>query len=267
MMRNDLVKVTNSDYESVHVIKEDKEENTRIVSFNIDDLDGQVNALVSIEKDGKVTEHSVRLFFEENSIRESDGLPVDNVEEIETPTEPEPPIQSDLDPENLVEGVYKLDYSFLEKGKDTLSTMDGFTDGPAYVKVDKDGKQSVALTLTSADWIKGFKVNNKDAKVLQEEKKAATRVVEFTVDNLTEKQAGWVSVDVPDVYSTEHDVDLAFNTDSLVTADDSEYPENENKETEDTGKPGAQVPQGPPGPPGPPGPSGPSATEVSKYEN
>src|SRR5699024_9778213 len=137
---------------------------------------------------------------------------------------------SEIDPENLNEGVYKLDYTFLEKGKDSASTMDNFTEGPAYVKVDKAGHQFVAVTFTSASMIQWFKVNGQDVTNLQEDEANDTKVVEFKVNNLTEKQAGNVFVEVPGMYSTEHEVDLEFVVDSLETLEASNYPENENLE-------------------------------------
>src|SRR5699024_8533776 len=122
---------------------------------------------------------------DENGNDESED-PEDESENGENGSDSEDPEETELDAKNLVEGVYSLDYTFLKKGEDAASSMDGFTDGPAYVKVDEDGNQFVALTLTSADMIQWFKVNDEYATVLQEDKN--TRVVEFKVDNLTEKQ-------------------------------------------------------------------------------
>src|SRR5699024_11478823 len=97
-------------------------------------------------------------------------------------------------------GVYTSDFTFLKKGEDQASLMDGFTDGPAFVKVDKDGNLFVALTLTSANMIQWFKVNDQEVTILQENEKNQTRIVEFAVDALTEKQAGNVFVEVPGMY-------------------------------------------------------------------
>src|SRR5699024_3020090 len=225
---SNLEKVSNDNFESAQVVKENKDENERIISFNINDLDGQINALVTLDEGGKDTDYPVRLFFEENSVKESDGLP--NLEP-EKPTEPTEPVDPTLDPKNLEEGYYKLDYAFLEKGTDTPSAMDGFTDGPAYVKVDEKGNQSIAMTLTSADWIKSFKVNNKDSKILQENKEEDTRVVEFDVKDLTKKQDAWVSVDAG-FYKSEYDMDLTFDTNTLTGIQEKEYPEDQNVESE-----------------------------------
>src|SRR5699024_8813375 len=127
---------------------------------------------------------------------------------------------------------YKLNYTFLEKGKSTPSTMDGFTDGPAYVKVDKKGNKHVAMTFTNADMIKYFKVNGENTKVVQENKKKDTRTVEFAVNNLTKKQAGTVFVEVPGMYATEHEIDLVFDTDTLSKAKD--YPGDEKVPQKDS---------------------------------
>src|SRR5699024_1780690 len=167
---------------------------------------------------------------DENGNDESED-PEDESENGENGSDSEDPEETELDAKNLVEGVYSLDYTFLKKGEDAASSMDGFTDGPAYVKVDEDGNQFVALTLTSADMIQWFKVNDEYATVLQEDKN--TRVVEFKVDNLTEKQDGNVYVEVPNMYSTEHEVDLVFDTNSLQTAKDTDYPEDQNVGTDE----------------------------------
>src|SRR5690554_4504495 len=131
-------------------------------------------------------------------------------------------LADELDPENLAKGVYTLNYTFLEKGTDNASAMDGFTDGPAYVDVDEDGNQFVTVTLTSASMIKWFKVNGQDVTVLEENEEANTRDVEFKVENLTEKQEGHVYVEVPGLYSTEHKVDLVFHISSLESIKDDE---------------------------------------------
>src|SRR5690625_2029700 len=152
---------------------------------------------------------------------------------IKTIKEPE----SKLDPEDLAEGVYTLDYTFLKKGEDQASSMDNFTDGPAFVKVDQDGNLFVALTLTSANMIQWFKVNNQKVTILQENTESQTRIVEFAVNNLTKRQSGNVFVEVPGMYATEHAVDLVFDVNSLEKANNSEYAENKNiepkPETED----------------------------------
>lgn len=146
-------------------------------------------------------------------------------------------LADELDPKDLTEGVYTLDYTFLTDGTDEPSIMDGFTDGPAYVKVDKDGNQLIELTFTSADMIKWFKVSGNDVKVIEEDKEANTRIVEFAVDDITNKLGGSVYVEVPGMYSTEHDVDLIFHTDSLEAVNDSENPDDsEENDGEDNGE-------------------------------
>src|SRR5699024_3544289 len=261
---NNLEKISNDNFESAQVVKEDKEENERIISFDINDLDGQVNALVTLDEGGTDKEYPVRLFFEENSVKESDGLP--NLEP-EKPSEPTEPADPTLDPKNLEEGYYKLDYTFLEKGTDNPSAMDGFTDGPAYVKVDGKGNQSIAMTLTSADWIKGYKVNNKDAKILQEDKKEDTRVVEFDVKDLTKKQAAWVSVDAG-FYKSEYDVDLTFDTNTLTGIQEKEYPEDQNVESEPEDPEEIEDPEGeePTNPENPSKPLDPKKLEEGYYK-
>src|SRR5690625_1952093 len=119
-------------------------------------------------------------------------------------------LADELDPRNLTEGVYTLDYTFLKKGTEDASTMDGFTDGPAYLKVDTDGNQFVAMTFTSASMIEWFKVSGQDVTVLVEDEEANTREVEFAVDDLTKKLDGNIYVDAG-FYSQEHEVDLVFD--------------------------------------------------------
>ena len=208
----DIIKALSIPNGDVDVISEDEDNDTRVVGFDVDG-DLSESAEMGMVMSYGMT-HDVQVDFD-----------IDSIQMIEQPKEPETP-DSELDPDNLSKGVYSLDYTFLKKGEDAASSMDGFTDGPAYVKVDEDGNQFVALTLTSAEMIQWFKVNDEYATVLQEDKN--TRVVEFKVDNLTEKQDGNIYVEVPNMYSTEHEVDLVFDTNSLQTAKDSDYPEDHN---------------------------------------
>lgn len=210
--------------------------------YNSDDYDVDIyyfNGSNWEAQNGKVENGKVTLKVDHFSTY---GVFAKEVKQAEGPDEDENEPITELDPENLSEGVYTLDYTFLKKGEDQASSMDSFTDGPAFVKVDQDGNQFVALTLTSADMIQWFKVNGKEVTILQENEENQTRIVEFEVDNLTEKQAGKVFVEVPGMYSTDHEVDLVFNVDSLEEADDNEYPENENVKPEPKPEPGTEDP-------------------------
>lgn len=220
-------------------LQEDKDKDTKVVEFPVKDLTKKQSGAVFVEvPDMYSTEHEVDLEFDISTLKESKNYPkdenVDSGEENDStpnpskPEIPEKPVNEDLDPKNLDAGSYKIEYSFLEKDTDTVSIMDGFTDGPAYIKKDKNGNQRVAITFTSADYIKGFEVNGTPAKVLQVDKKKDTMVAEFPVDDLTKKQNAWVAVKVPGVYDTEHDVDLVFH---VTTLDDvKQYPQDKKPE-------------------------------------
>src|SRR5699024_1727052 len=86
----------------------------------------------------------------------------------------------------------------------------------------------IAMTFNQASMIKGFTIGEQEAKVLQVDEEKDTKIVEFTLDNLTKKHSGAVAVEVPGMYDTTHKVDLVFDTDSLEKVEDSNYPEDKN---------------------------------------
>lgn len=132
--------------------------------------------------------------------------------------------QKPIDPTNLAEGYYKIDYKFLKSGTNDPSTTQGFTEGPAYIKVDNKGNIFVALTFTSADMIEYLEVNGTKATTLIEDKAQNKRVVEFKVNDITNKIAAKIKVNVPGFYNQEHDVDLEFDLDTIEAIDASQYP-------------------------------------------
>src|SRR5699024_9262137 len=112
-------------------------------------------------------------------------------------------------------------------GSEKESTMQNFTSGVADLTVDKDGNQLVTMKFTSGSMIKDFKVNGKEAVVIDEDTNEDTKIFEFLVENITEKLDGEVSVVVPGMYDTTYDVELVFDKDSLekVIEDPEEEPE------------------------------------------
>lgn len=136
-----------------------------------------------------------------------------------------------LDPAHLTKGVYTIDYTFFKVGEDAVSTMDNFTDGPAYLTIDKEGKQTITITFTNASMIEWFEVNGQKATTLKEDQATDTKEVEFAVDQVTKKQDGTVFVNVPGMYSTAHDIDLIFDANSLVMIES----ENEEEPEQPTG--------------------------------
>lgn len=200
-----------------------------VIQFELSDgIEDEFDLSMVIQAGPNVMPHDgIKLWFDKDS--------------LETIKEPKPEEQpeTDLDPDNLSKGVYTLDYTFLKEGENDPSMMDGFKDGPAYVKVDKDGNYFIAMTFNQASMIKGFTIGEQEAKVLQVDEKQKTKIYEFTLDNLTKKHSGAVAVEVPGMYDTTHKVDLVFDTDSLEKVEDSNYPKDKN--IQQPTKPGDQV--------------------------
>ncbi|WP_340084730.1 NEAT domain-containing protein [Siminovitchia sp. FSL H7-0308] len=152
----------------------------------------------------------------------------------EKPGAPNPDTEK-IDPRNLKDGEYSIDYSVLKKESDELSMMNDYVVKPGSLKV-KDGKKYLAVTLKKSSWITEFKVE-KDGKLmapklLQSDEEADTRTVEFEVADLSSLLNAWVKVDIPELhYHNEYDIRFSFDTDSIKLLKEGVYPKEDNNAT------------------------------------
>ncbi|MCK0471985.1 NEAT domain-containing protein [Halalkalibacter sp. APA_J-10(15)] len=131
--------------------------------------------------------------------------------------------------QTLQNGEYEIHFSVLKDGTDETSVMDGYTEKPASLYVSDD-ELTVDLTLTSSDWIKVFQTDINgtftDAEVISENEEEDTRVVRFTVTNLSSKLDVFTHVVIPFInYDNEYVVQITFDEDSLEVVELEELPE------------------------------------------
>ncbi|MED0996861.1 NEAT domain-containing protein [Bacillus mobilis] len=190
------------------VVSEDKEKNTRVVEFEVDNLSKKLNTKVFIEvasRNYKQT-HELQLQFNEDKLE-----PIKNEEkqpEVEKPNV-----------ETIKDGEYSINFKALKDQSEEISMMNTYTKSPGVLKV-KDGKKYVSFTLTNSAWITKFEFEKNgsfvDASVVSEDKKADTRVVEVAVDDLSKKLNAKVKVDIDSMnYHHFYDIQFAFDKGSI----------------------------------------------------
>ena len=194
------------------VVSEDKEKDTRVVEFEVNDLSKKLNTKVFIEmasRNYKQT-HDVQLLFEQDKLEQ-----IKNEEK----TGKQPEGNKKPDAETIKDGEYSINFKALKDQTEEISMMNTYTKSPGVLKV-KDGKKYVSFTLTNSAWITKFEFDKNgsfvDANVLSEDTKADTRVVEVEVADLSKKLNAKVKVDIDSMnYHHFYDIQFAFDKDSI----------------------------------------------------
>ncbi|HDR4537288.1 TPA: NEAT domain-containing protein, partial [Bacillus cereus] len=199
------------------VVSEDKEKDTRVVEFEVNDLSKKLNTKVFIEmasRNYKQT-HDVQLLFEQDKLEQ--------IKNEEKQPEVEKPEVEKPDAETIKDGEYSINFKALKDQTDEISMMNTYTKSPGVLKV-KDGKKYVSFTLTNSSWITKFEFEKNgsfvDANVISEDKKADTRVVEVEVPDLSKKLNAKVKVDIDSMnYHHFYDIQFAFDKGSIKPLD------------------------------------------------
>ncbi|PDY55049.1 NEAT domain-containing protein [Bacillus toyonensis] len=201
------------------VVSEDKEKDTRVVEFEVNDLSKKLNTKVFIEmasRNYKQT-HDVQLLFEQDKLEK-----IKNEEkkpEVEKPEVEKADDNKNPDAETIKDGEYSINFKTLKDQTEEISMMNTYTKSPGVLKV-KDGKKYVSFTLTNSAWITKFEFDQNssfvDANVISEDKKADTRVVEVEVPDLSKKLNAKVKVDIDSMnYHHFYDIQFAFDKGSI----------------------------------------------------
>ena len=133
----------NGEFVDTEVVSKDEAENTRKVSFTVENLNAIMAAKVSVDTGNPrygIMHHDVRLQFDPSEI------PVAVEEE---------------NPEELVkyaDGKYNLPLTVLHATEDKESSMGKYLQNPSVAI--KDGQATVTVTLTSSHMIAAFQVEN-----------------------------------------------------------------------------------------------------------
>lgn len=215
------------------LVSENEEGKTRIVKFELKDVQQILNAKAHIIVTGVPgigeydKTHDIRFQFDGSEV------PAENGEE--TPETPETPENPEV-PAAIENGDYTIQFKVLHEEEDKESTMTRYIEAPAALSV-KDGKQVVSLTLTDHKTITEFQVEQVDgfvdATVISVDEEANHRVVSFEVEDFAKIMNAKVSVFVPAMNHTGHyTVRLAFDQDSIepVATETPETPEQQEEE-------------------------------------
>src|SRR5690625_4088119 len=248
------------DFAEVETVSVDEEKDERVVKFMVQDLDEILHAKVGIHTPMGEMNHNIRLSFDTTEL-DLPQIPAPNPDEDNGEDQNDKDKDKDqdqdqdkdkdtgndeavIDPKNLKDGVYSLDFEIQESNSAGLSMMDQFAETPGHLKV-KDGKKYIAMNFTNRTWITDFQTE-KNGKLVQAkslsfnyvekgEELIDEGVVEFEVADLSKRLDAQVAVDVPGVYTSTHDVGTSFNEDSLKQVPASEYPEDQEAGEEDSG--------------------------------
>ncbi|WP_029092641.1 NEAT domain-containing protein, partial [Brochothrix thermosphacta] len=129
------------------------------------------------------------------------------------PTEPSKPTKpskpAPVDPLKLKNNhQYTVNFKVLKEKSTELSMMDGYTQKPAVIKVEKNQAYAY-VTLKNSHWIKTFetKQNGKfvAAQVVSKDAKKDTRVVKYPVKNAADSTEARTHVKITDVPGLKYD--------------------------------------------------------------
>ncbi|MED5222690.1 NEAT domain-containing protein [Bacillus safensis] len=222
-------------YQEAKTVSKDEAKNTRVVSFDVDDLKkavkGKVHIVVAAANYDQT--YDIRFQFDSTSIAPvKDG----QVVEEEKPAAPETPKPNTPTTETnngganqetaqLKDGVYKLPFSMKKADKDELSRMNDYVVSPATLVV-KNGRHFVSYTVKNSSAITSFQVGTggkfEETLVAKTDQKADTRVIQYEAKSLSGAQAARVKIDIPAAnYHEQYDVKLVYDTKGIALGEGS----------------------------------------------
>ncbi|WP_395894151.1 NEAT domain-containing protein [Bacillus safensis subsp. safensis] len=225
----------NGSYQEAKTVSKDEAKNTRVVSFDVDDLKNEVKGKVHIVVAAANYDqtYDIRFQFDSKSIAPvKDG----QVVEEETPAAPETPKPNtpttetnnggaDQETAQLKDGVYKLPFSMKKADKDELSRMNDYVVSPATLVV-KNGRHFVSYTVKNSSAITSFQVGTggkfEETHVAKTDEKADTRVIQYEAKSLSAAQAARVKIDIPAAnYHEQYDVKIVYDTKGIAPGEGS----------------------------------------------
>ncbi|MHA7967158.1 NEAT domain-containing protein [Paenibacillus sp. CAU 1782] len=152
-----------------------------------------------------------------------------------------PPV-TPVGPVYPADGTYYVPFTILKKDSGETSVANQYFVSPALVKVS-GGSKTVSFTVQQSAEITGLTVGGSSGSVTSSDAAKNTRVVTFTLSDLSQKLRSWVKVDWPAVnYHYSYDIDFLFNEAGAYAASGSDV-----------------IGGGPVGPPGLPNPATPGS--------
>ncbi|SDC40183.1 sortase B cell surface sorting signal [Terribacillus halophilus] len=266
-------------YVDAQIVSEDKEADTRVVAFPIDDINAKQNIRFQVEVPAfnyKQT-YTVQFQYDTEQDTETPDPGTEEPDNGETPdlgtedpdNSSETPDQGTEDPDNgetpdpgndntdvnqdgYKDGIYSIDYKVLKDGTEEDSMMSNYVVSPGKLTI-KDGKYQLEIGVNSSAWITSFQTEQNgefvDAEVVSEDAAADTRVVTFPIEDINNKQNVRVQVEIPEYsYYHTYTVQFAYDTASMQLLDEDVNPGNNNHSGNNNGEnPGNVTPNTPGG--------------------
>lgn len=115
----------------------------------------------------------------------------------------------------LSDGTHTVNYQVNKPESSSASIANDYFVKPAKVTV-KNGVATVQITLKNSAWISKFQPPG-GATIINEDKSADTRIVQFTVKDLSKPVIAAMKIDIEDInYHHEYSVSLVFNDPSTA---------------------------------------------------
>ena len=218
-----------NNFTNVKLLSEDKSKDQRVVEFNIQDIDQVLNAKIhvivpTINYDNK---YDIRFDFDTKSMLLENGKNPTSKPNEKPTSKP----NEKINPDNLVNGVYSIDYKVFKPKTNELSMVNDYFVTPGKLNV-QDGKITMAIEIKNSAWVTHLKTMNKQqlqqTKILSVDKENDSRVVEFPVEDLNKRLSSEVKVDIADInYHNTYAIELEFNNKSIQLLSETDYPQDE----------------------------------------
>ncbi|OBR68333.1 hypothetical protein A7K91_14830 [Paenibacillus oryzae] len=131
-----------------------------------------------------------------------------------------PPV-TPVGPVYPADGTYYVPFQILKKDTAQTSVANDYFVSPALVKVS-GGSKAVSFTVQRSNEITGLTIGGSSGSVTSRDAAKNTRVVTFTLSNLSQKLRAWVKVDWDSInYHYDYDIDFLFNEALAYNAGDS----------------------------------------------
>lgn len=131
-----------------------------------------------------------------------------------------PPV-TPVGPVYPADGTYFVPFQILKKDSSQTSVANDYFVSPALVKVS-GGSKTVSFTVQRSIEITGLTIGGSSGSVTSRDAAKNTRVVTFTLSDLSQKLRSWVKVDWDSInYHYDYDIDFLFNEAAAYNAGDS----------------------------------------------
>ncbi|MFD0590913.1 NEAT domain-containing protein [Paenibacillus sp. GCM10027627] len=184
-------------------------ENTRVVYFSISDLTVNPTGWAKFN-------WAAQNNYNEYDLRFKLDLP--SIAPYVAPNPGGPGTGPNPNPGALQDGYYFISYRILKNGTDSTSIANEYVFSPALLKVEGASK-TISFTVKRSFEINNITMNGSSGSIVSQNPAKNTRVVSYSIPNLTDKHSGTVRVDWAEVnYHHSYDIQFQFYENSIAPA-------------------------------------------------